>query len=237
MPRVENAAAGTFLFTMDGAFAGMVTNSGGPAAIVPGETLLALADRLRREEGTSWGHLAIEVQPLSRAIAAATGAQNGVVVTWVDPQGPSARLLSPMEVIDAVDGQPLETIEHWRTRVARLAVGAGVVLRVRSPRGTREQTVTAAAAHTAAEVSTPGVVLRTVRRTGAEVTEIARGSEAERAGLRVGDLITAAGEHTAPTAVQVLRTIADSTPDTPALVAVTRGTIRLVLAIEKRRPQ
>ena len=50
-------------------------------------------------------------------MASGTGAQAGVVVTWVDPQGPAAGHLAATDVIEAIDDESLFTYEHWRARV------------------------------------------------------------------------------------------------------------------------
>ena len=85
------------------------------------------------------------MQPLTPGIAAGTGASAGVVVTWVDPQGPASGQLAVTDVIDQVDGIVIATPDHWRARVARLSEGESVLLRARRGDEVREVRITAGA--------------------------------------------------------------------------------------------
>jgi S1-C subfamily serine protease len=76
--------------------------------------------------------------------------------------------------------------------------------------------------------------MRTVRRRGAEVLEVANSSAAARAGFREGDLIVAAGEIQAPAAAQVETSFAELPSGRSLLVAVARGNRHHILALEKR---
>ena len=234
MPTSTGLLPGTFVFTIDGAFAGLVVNVGDRPALVPGETVRNTVDRLRLEGHRDYGRLGIEARPLTPALASTTGAQAGVVVTWVDPQGPAAGQLDVTDVIVEVSGEPLSTYEQWRARTARLTVGEAIVLGVRQ--GGEVQSVTL----TARPVSTPaepkpllGLTMRNLPRVGVEVLGVAPASVAALAGVEPGDVITIIGEDQAPTPADVTRVFASAPDDQSVLVAVTRGPSHHVLLLKK----
>ena len=99
VPAHTDLAAGSFLFTYDAAFAGLVITYRRGLAIVPGRTVLAEAERLLAAPPGPPGTLGIEVQDLTPPVASVTAASVGVVVVWVDQNGAEER---------AVDG--------WRRR-------------------------------------------------------------------------------------------------------------------------
>lgn len=78
-----------------------------------------------------------------------------------------------------------------------------------------------------------GLTLRTFDRVGARVVGVADGSVGARAGVREGDVITAIGEHHAPTAAQISRAFAAAPANQSILVAISRGPSRHVLALQK----
>lgn len=235
LPRQTDVAPGTFLFTMDGALAGVVSLLEGAPILVPGGALLAAADRVERQESRMTGTLAIDVQPISPAVAAATGAVSGVVITRVEPESPAVPALAVMDVIEAVNGEPLKTFDQWRVRAARLAAGEQVVLRVRGRGETRDVAITAVSTRKPPDRA-PALTLRSIRRTGVEVLRVDPASDAARAGIEPGDIITAVDAVQAPSPAQVLRALADAPGERPVLVAITRGTSHLVLGVEKRQP-
>lgn len=234
LPENVDFSPGTFVFTIDGAFAGLVTDGGGGLALVPGAVVREAVDRVRGRPDHNYGQLGVEVQPLTSGVASGAGAQAGVVVTWVDAQGPAAGQLAATDVIEAIDDASLFTYEHWRARITRLTVGQMISLRVR--RGNEAHTV----ALTAGPRSTPqgprplGLTMRAVPRTGVEVLGVAPASAAALAGIQPGDVITVAGEGKAPTPADVRRVFAAAATDRPMLVAVTRGAAHHVLTLEKR---
>ena len=72
----DRDCARTFVFTTDGALAGLCVSHDGQAAIVPTALLFSAVDRLQQQSGEA-GDLGIAIQPLSPAIASATGASDG----------------------------------------------------------------------------------------------------------------------------------------------------------------
>jgi hypothetical protein len=233
MPPHTDVDAGAFLFTTDGELAGVVTEHDGPA-LVPADTIIAMAERLQKDTPKTAGWLGIAVQPLTPSLASATRATRGVIVSRVDSSGPVAGQLAVTDVIEAIDDAPALTPAHWLARAGRLSAGETVVLRVRRGDETREVRITAQPAPAALPERPLGLTLRRVPQVGVEVLGVAPESAAAHAGLRPGDVITVAGDYQAPTAAQVTRAFAAGTDDRPLVVGVTRGVVHQVLTLERR---
>lgn len=231
--------SGTFVFTTEGALAGLSVAHGGHSAIVPAALLSAAVDELQRPRGSA-GELGITIEPLSPAFASATGGAVGLVVTAIDPNGPAAGKVVATEVIEAIDGEEMRTADHWRARVARVSAGDALTLRVRGADGVRDVPLTAAAAIPAdapAEEADDdvalGLRLRAIPGVGVEVLSVQPRSRAARAGLQQGDRITAVAGQPSPTPALFTR-LFDSLPTGGSLlVAITRGSEHRVAAIEK----
>jgi hypothetical protein len=231
VPARTDVTPGEFLFATDGSLAGLVIAHAGQRAIVPGETVLRAVNDLLERKTAAVGWLGVEVQPLPTPLLPGA-ATPGVMVAWVDPKGPAAARLSVMDVVESAGGEPLASPEQWRVRVARLQPGESLALRVR--RGGQASDVSiVAAAQPVPDAMTLGLTMRTVRPIGAEVVQVADGSAAARAGIREGDVITAIGDIKAPTAQQVGRAFDAAPSDRAVLVAISRGTLHRVLALEK----
>jgi S1-C subfamily serine protease len=234
LPPHLDARPGTFLFSLEGALAGLVVTIDDGLVLVPGDTVVRAAEQLRLEGHRTFGTLGFEVQPLTPGIAASTRAQVGVVVTAVDPEGPAAGQLNVTDVIVGVGDEPLTAFEQWQAVALRLPIGQTIALLVQ--RGDALQTVTVPAVPPAPPATTQplGLVLRNVPRTGVEVVSVAPASAAAAAGIRPGDLITVFADQQAPTLTEVRGRFAAASPDRPVLVAVTRGAAHHVLTIQKR---
>jgi hypothetical protein len=235
LPNRTDLVPNTFVFTTDGAFAGLVVDVDDQLALVPGETVRSEVDRLRREGPRSWGQVGIEVQALTRRVATGIGVEAGVLVTWVDPRGPAVGHLNVLDVIEALGDQPLSTNAEWFARTARLVAGESVSLRVRRRDDVQVVTLTAQTASPAAPPPL-GLTMRTLERVGVEVLAVAHGSAAERAGIQPDDVITLVGDRHAPTPAQLRRlfAMATATEARPLLLALTRGDTHRVLALETR---
>jgi S1-C subfamily serine protease len=198
---------------------------------------MAAAERLLRDQRRGNGRIGVDVQPLTTAIAAATGATAGVVVTWVDPHGASADKLAAMDVIEAEGNEPMATTEHWRARVARLAPGDELGLRVRRLGAVQQVRVVAGAPQplpAAPEARSLGLTMRTAGSGGAEIVRVDRVSVAALARIEPGDVITAIGDLQRPTPAQVTKAFAAAPDGSVLLVAITRGETHQVLALDKR---
>lgn len=233
VPAGTDIDAGALTFTTEGALAGIVIDHESGRAIVPAALLLAEAELLLGRSSEPQGQLGIEVQPLSEPVAKATGTESGVVVTWVDGQGAAGGRLAAGDVIEAIDGAPLQP-GHWDARVARLAIGDTILLRVRRRGELHEVSLTAAAPSAAVPSHELGLTMRALSGTGVEVVRVDPGAAADRAGLESGDIITLIGEVRAPTPAQIRRTFAAAPEDRPVLVAFTRREIHRVTALEKQ---
>jgi hypothetical protein len=234
LPPATAIAPGTFIFTTEGALAGLSISHDGQAAMVPAALLYRTVERTL--QGRTPGELGITVQPLSASIASATGATAGVVVAEIDQNGPAAGSLLATEVIEAIDGEEVPTIDHWRARASRVASGDTLTLRVRGSEGVREVPLTAVAPVPPAEADDDpalGLRLRSIPNIGVEVVSVQPRSRGARAGIQPGDRITVAGGRQSPSPAQLTRLFASLQPGGSILAAVARGSERHVIAIEK----
>lgn len=236
LPAGADLKAGLFVFTTDALLAGLVVDLADRAAIVPGTMLLQEADRLLAAGVRTPGAFGFAVQALTPPVAKATGASEGVVVTWIDPDGPSADTLAVGDVIVAADGQPVATPLHWTARAARAAAGSVVTVRVRRGGEVRDLGLIAAPVPpaAAAESAILGLMLRAAPDGGSAVVEVEAGSAADRAGLQAGDTITRIGDISAPSPAAVRRAFDRAPAGTAVLVAYTRNRAHGVTALDKR---
>jgi PDZ domain len=232
-PAAADLAPGTFVFTTEGAWAGLVTEHQSRPAIVPGELVIRMADTLLNEVRGTPGRLGVTVQPLTAAIAAATGATTGVVVTWIDRRGPAFGLLAVTDIVEAINGNTIATPEHWRVHMARLRAGESLVLRVRRRKEVQDIHVSAFPETDPPADRPLGLTMRAVRRVGVEVLRVQPESAAARAGIEAGDILTVVGELDAPTPSQVSQAFAAAPAGQSVLLAMTRGDAHHVLTLEK----
>ena len=234
-PAQTDLATGAFVFTNDGALAGLAIEHEGRPAILPAEAVIRRAERLLREGTRFGGRLGVEVQELTEPIASVAGARSGVVVTWVDPLGAAAEQLAVTDVIEVIGTEVVASVEHWEARLARLGPGDSLALRVRRRGEPVEIELTAADALPAPiETDLLGLTMRTVPRVGVEILRVDPGSAAERAGIEAGDMVTLIGEVERPTPAQVTLAFQAAPDDLPILVGIARGDRHRVLALGKR---
>lgn len=233
-PQHADLHKGAFVFTVEGEFAGLVIERQGGLAIVPGDVVIATADRVMQQGSRPRGWIGVEVQPLSSRLASALGATLGALVSFVDPRGPAAGLLSPTDVVEQIDGSPVVTTEYWDRRTAGLAEGDSMVLIVRRGPDRREVRLTAGRSPAPPAQLPLGLSLRSIARVGAEVLRVDPESAGAHATLRAGDIVTVAGDVQAPTAAQLTRLFAAAPDATPLILVVQRGESHHVVALEKR---
>ena len=233
LPAGTNLAPGALLFTTDAALAGLVIAHDREVAIVPGTSLLTEADRLIESPPAFGGTIGIGVQGLTPPIAAISGAQSGVVVTSVDDDRLPADELRAGDVIEAIDGQAVPSRQHWDARVARVAPGETLVLRVRRGGELQDVKIVAAAPDTPTDSGQLGLTLRESARVGTVVVRVVPGSAAARAGLAAGDVITLVADIAAPSPAQVMRAFASASEGQPVMIAVTRGTAHFVTTLAR----
>ena len=232
VPSGTDLDTGTFVFTTDGELAGLVVREPAGLAIVPGDVAIADAERLLARGPTPVADLGVTVQPLTQTLAKATGARTGVVVAWVDPQGPATMRLRVGDVIDALNAAPVADVLDWEVLAGRLAPG-GVTVRVRRRGNLRDVQLTLLAPVNPVPSASLGLTLRSLPGVGSTVVGVERGSAADRARLREGDVITLAGEVSAPTPADISAAFASAGTGDAVLLASTRGGAHRVLALVK----
>jgi hypothetical protein len=233
VPERADLAPGSFLFTSSAELAGLVISHGRGLKIVPGGMVVAEAERLLATQPGPRGAIGVEVQNLTPALAAATGAQSGVIVTWVDAGGAARKLLMAGDVIEAVDGQALAMRQQWDVRVARLSASEKLSLRVRRGGEVRDVALVANSLAPRPASQSLGLSLRARTGAGSEVVRIDEGAAADRAGLTVGDVITLIADVRAPTPAQVLRSYNALREGQRVVVAITRGETHFVTVFER----
>jgi hypothetical protein len=227
-----DATPGSFVFASDGSLAGLVVEARGRRAIVPGETVLREADRVRQAGYKRAGRIGVDVRGMTPALAAAIGEASGVVVAWVDPLGAAAEKLMVGDLVVSIDGVPTPTVDDWTARTARLAPGDTMVLHLRRQQAALDLAIVAADA--AGEASVLGLAMRAHRGLGTEVVAVSRGSVAERSGMRAGDVITTIGTVTAPSPAEVARVFNAAREGGAIPAAITRGGRHDIVALVKR---
>jgi hypothetical protein len=235
-PPGTTLAPGTLLFSTDAELAGLAVARGDGVIIVPANTLLAAVRRLRASPAPRNGWLGLEVQPLTKDVAAAVGGGSGagLVIAWVEPDGPAAGMLRPGDVVETINGNPA-TADEWRAVAGRLGDGETIALGVRRNDSLTTVTVVAGAPPVRADAPEPPALGLTLRRVpeGSEVVAVDAASSAGAAGLRAGDIIHLAGTTLAPTPAQVRAAFDAGAAGRPLLAGVTRGNQRLVLTLPR----
>jgi hypothetical protein len=232
LPSGTPIPAGALLFTGDGELVGLSVEEEGGLAIVPGETLLADAQRLLDRGEMPEGDLGLAAQALTEVLAAASGAGGGVVVTWVAPDGPAARQVWPGDVVETINGAPIRTLREWQVLARRVSAGEVLALEIRRGGELQPVEIVAAPADMPPERSL-GLALRFVTDVGSEVVRVEPGSAAEAAGIVRGDIITVIGTAAQPTPARIRLAFASTEETTPLLVALTRGDSHHVTALAR----
>lgn len=224
---------GSFLFTNNAELVGMVVQENNTSAIVPASVLMAEVQRLAIRPPQAPSTIGVEVQTLTPAVSAATGAPGGAVVAWVDPAGPAARALVAGDVIEGAGGQPVASRADLEVRIARAFDGERIPLRVRRAGRALDVDVTARAVPRVAPTPMLGLELRRAANRGSEIVRVDAGSVAERAGLEPGDVITLFAQTRAPSPAQVAAQFAAAPAGQPVLVAVSRAGAHRVLTFTR----
>lgn len=218
-PADSGLQGGAMVFTAAGEWIGIVADEHTRLVVVPAETVLIGVGELRHRTAPP-ATLGLRVQSLSPAVAAATGARAGVVVTWVDSPGPSPDAIAVGDVIETINGDAVPTVFAWTARTGRLVPGAQVRLRRHRAGAAADVSVTAFAAvkpevHLGLTLAVSGDQSRVVR--------VAAGSAAEQAGIRPGDLLSAVGASMALTPWELTRRFELLPPMGTMLLSVARG--------------
>jgi S1-C subfamily serine protease len=233
MPASTDLVPGSFLFTSNAEFAGLVTAHQDQLALVPAAVVLAEAERLLNGPVAVSGSIGIEVQALTPALAAAAGAPAGVVVTFVNGAGVASGQLMVGDVIVSVNGLSISSPEHWQATVLRLPAGSLLSVAVHRRSELQKVELVTPPQPEAVASESLGLTLRRLRGIGSQVVGVQRGSAADRAGLTVGDTITLIADVQAPAPDQVQESYATTPPGQHVMVAVSRGDAHRVTTLAK----
>jgi hypothetical protein len=232
VPEGTDLETGAFLFTTSGELAGVAALEPEGTVIVPGDVVVADSMRLLERGSATVVDVPIEVQPLTPALAKATGARTGVVVAWVNPEGTASAQLKVGDVIEAVDGQPAASVRDWDILMRRLST-PNLNLRVWRRGSIIELPLSLPAPEAEAHAPAIGMTMSDLPGVGSSVLDVVRGSPADRANLLAGDVITLADGTSAPTPEQIRSAFAAAKAGDPILIALTRGRSHLVVALVK----
>ena len=229
------AAVGTLVFALDGSFVGAIVRAGSGSALVPAQALLAAAARAADTPPRVPATIGIHLQALDAMLAAATGADYGVAVSAVDPQGPAAGALRPGDVITAIADRAAGTPENALLLIAGLDVSRPTVVQ-----GLRSGRPFSAAVtprplqdgEGLVRTATLGVALRESTR-GAVVLDVERGSAAHHAGILTGDVITSVGGAAPVIPRQVLEAYARLPPESHVVLGIERTGVPLLVALTR----
>ncbi len=233
LPHDADVPPGAFLFTDNAELMGVVARYEDGLAIVPSRMLWAAADDLLRQPAKMPVDLGIDVEALTPRLSLASGADTGVVITWIDPNSVVAAQLKAGDVIQAVDDVTIPTPEHWRVLTARLGAGDTMAIRVWRGGTQRELLVVAATPADITPASMLGLTMRSIARVGAAIVRVDPGSAAEAGGVEPGDVITAIGDSMTPSADQVETAFASTRRGALLILAVTRGAAHRIVALQR----
>ena len=226
---------GAAVFTLEGAFLGLVTETGTHTSLLVGEFLIATAEKAQPAQLTV-GDFGLEVQSLNDALRRATGATRGVMVSYVRPDGRAAGILQPADVILSVQEMPVDSSEGFRQAERNRGGAAEVVLSRARGGKTLDVTLPPPLAGPATDqpMTGPGIVGRSVTNTGIEIVAITTGSPAAAAELRRGDLLVLLNSQKAPTVTMLERAYRAAKPGEFILLGVVRDQRQRIVALEKR---
>jgi hypothetical protein len=227
--------AGAAVFTLDARFIGVGFPDDRTFLVVPAVSLLAESEQLGLRGSVPAADLGIEVEPLQGALRAATGADTGVVVSYVNAAGPTAGQLEAADVITSIAGTAVFSPADYAAALMQLAPGAQVPIGIVRKGAQLTLTVTPLAQGKLKEpaVNDLGLELRGVAGAGSEALRVAPRSAAARAGIQAGDLITGIGDADAPEPRVVARAFKDAADGQHLIVRLERGSTHLVVALTK----
>ncbi len=233
VPEGTDLPASAFVFTTSGEIAGLVAREASGLVIIPWDIVVAEAMQVRDRGLVPAPDLRVEIRPLTPPLARATATTQGVVVAWVDPRGPMAKQIAVGDVIQSLNAQTIAQVRDWEVATSRLSAGP-LTIGVRRQGKSSTVNVTLPAADTsAASTSSLGLRMRDIPGVGASVLRIDPRSAANAARLQEGDIITLAGETTAPTAAQIGNAFRSARTGEAIMLAITRGRTHLVVGLVK----
>jgi len=175
------------------------------------------------------------VQALDPGLRAATGADAGVVVAYVNPNGPAAQHLAAADVVTAIGSAPVRSKTDYAAALMQLAPGTAVTVALVRHGAPMTVSMTPVARGSIPEQGGGdlGLDLRDVKGAGAEAVRVAPRSAAALAGIEPGDLIVGIGDADVPDARTIARVFQQAAAGSHILVRIERGPEHLVLALAK----
>jgi hypothetical protein len=232
VPDGTDLGASSFVFTTSGEMAGLVVREPAGLAIIPWDIVTAEAARILDRGRAQASDMRIEVRPLTPALARATGADSGVVVAWVDSRGPAGGQVAVGDVIEAINERRIAHTRDWEVASSRLPAG-DATLRVRRRGGTLTFKLSLPVMTPSEASASLGLRMRDVPGLGATVVRVEPRSAGSLARLQEGDIITFAGDITAPTATQIDDAFRTVRTGEAIMLAITRGRTHLVVGLVK----
>lgn len=210
---------------------------------IPGSMVKNSVDQILKFGAVKRGQLGVVVQDLTPELADAFSIdqnQHGVVIAEVQSGSSAERAgLQAGDVVISIDGKPLETASRLRNEIGAKRIGDTVNVTVLRAGKTRAVPVKIGVATEAAGTEDihpflKGAKLQSITgqsgERGVKVTEIASGSAAESAGLRVGDIIVAANQLDVGS-VEALKKAANASKQR-LLLRIIRGNAALFLVLQ-----
>ena len=232
VPEGTDLPASAFVFTTSGEIAGLVAREAPGLAIIPWDIVVDEATQVRDRGRVPPPDLRVEVRPLTSALSRATATTQGVVVAWVDPRGPLAKQVAVGDVIQSLNAHSISQLRDWEVASSRLAAGP-LTIGVRRQGKPSTVHVNLPDASISAAATSLGLQMRNIPGIGASVLRIDPHSAANAARLQEGDIITLAGDITAPTAAQIGDAFRSARTGEAIMLAITRGRTHLVVGLVK----
>ncbi len=114
----------------------IATESGGYQGVgfaIPANTVVRVAERLKRGEQIVRGYLGVEIKPVRRPEADVYGLKDvrGALLGTIGKESPAARAgLKPEDIVLSIDGQYVQSLEHLQDAVAWTPPGTKSVFKV-----------------------------------------------------------------------------------------------------------
>jgi S1-C subfamily serine protease len=214
--------AGALVFSLEGQFVGAaVVPQNGTFAVAGAAELLSVAGELAATSPAAPQDFGITVQTLSDSAKSALNAKQGLVVVSIDPGGPAAGVLEPLDVLTILDGVSLTRPEDLLLPLARGGPQKRWQLRGVRGREPMEWTLTGSTRPISPPARPDALTWERVAGLGSILRSVPKDTPAARAGLRPGDLIVRAGAVAAPTPAQ-MASLLRSDNDGPDLVVIVR---------------
>ncbi|HEY5658144.1 MAG TPA: PDZ domain-containing protein [Myxococcota bacterium] len=228
---------GALIFSLDGEFIGAAVSDGGTLAIAEAQDVFDTIDQIAGGTGAGPSDAGLVVQALTPALAIATGASTGVVVSEVDPEGAAANLVLPGDVITRIDSQAVTSTEQLLLRIASYGHGDAFTLGLmRDGQATSTQVFLGFGPEPAPVVPAAPAAPFEATAGGVLVRSVDPASTLAEAGVLPGDVVVRVRDADAPSPAALRETLAATSPGDFALIVVRRDGRQRVLAVPGEPP-